>query len=251
MPCTVVFDYDIPDPPLSDLGVQQCAVLRESLLERFGHVAATDVTVIVSPMRRTLQTATIALDWLLERGVGFEANADWQENSCKPCDTGSPVAAIAPDFPHVSFANVAPCWPDKTSAAAAPFAYTRTAILARGQRALEGLYDDVTATTTATGMTTNGPPPNRLIIVVSHSGFLRLAVTGWWFFNADYRVFELGYGDLSSGKDESRPRSLLLRQDESTLTGGLGWSSTERVTLGEDLPDEDDGGVPEAMFASG
>jgi hypothetical protein len=29
-------------------------------------------------MRRTMQTAMLSLDWLIERGVKFDADADWQ-----------------------------------------------------------------------------------------------------------------------------------------------------------------------------
>lgn len=29
-------------------------------------------------MRRTLQTAMLSMDWLVERGVKIEGNADWQ-----------------------------------------------------------------------------------------------------------------------------------------------------------------------------
>ncbi|PHH84188.1 hypothetical protein CDD83_2336 [Cordyceps sp. RAO-2017] len=75
-------DYSIPDPALTDLGREQCAALRASLRQRFGDAAAADVAVVVSPMRRTLQTAELALDWLAERGVVFEASADWQGSTC-------------------------------------------------------------------------------------------------------------------------------------------------------------------------
>lgn len=79
-------DHSIHDPPLTDLGLEQCAALRASLLERYGADGSLppreeDIAVIVSPMRRTLQTATLALDWLLDRGVRFEASADWQGTS--------------------------------------------------------------------------------------------------------------------------------------------------------------------------
>lgn len=71
-------DYSIHDPPLSDLGVEQCAPLRQSLLDNFSQVPASDVAIVVSPMRRTLQTALLAADWLLDRGAKMQANADWQ-----------------------------------------------------------------------------------------------------------------------------------------------------------------------------
>lgn len=71
-------DYSIHDPELTELGRSQCDDLRKSLKARFEHVAADDVAVVVSPMIRTLQTATLALDWLLDKDVVFEADANWQ-----------------------------------------------------------------------------------------------------------------------------------------------------------------------------
>lgn len=66
---------------------------------------------------------------------------------------------------------------------------------------------------------------------MSHSGFLRVGLTGCWWHNADYRIFDLepaaAEGDVSG-----------LRQWESTLTGGMGWSRTGTVMLGYELPDD-------------
>ncbi|KJZ77411.1 hypothetical protein HIM_03135 [Hirsutella minnesotensis 3608] len=217
--------YAIPDPPLSEQGVEQCAALRASLKERFDAVPARSVAVVVSPMVRTLQTASLALDWLRDKGVAFEADADWQENSAKPCDTGSPVSSVAAAYPRVDFSRLDPVWPDKTSPAGARYADTRDAILARGAAALETLYRR----------------PEDIVFVVSHSGFLRSGVCGWWFFNADYRVFRF---DLraDAGADgitgQGKPRRA-LQQEESTLAGGMGLSWTHQVELGFELPGED------------
>ncbi|KAF4504069.1 hypothetical protein G6O67_008683 [Ophiocordyceps sinensis] len=228
-------DYSIPDPPLTDLGLEQCAVLRANLKERFGS-APGSVAVVVSPMLRTLQTATLALDWLVQRGVVFEASADWQENSTKPCDTGSPAASLSPSYPHVDFTRLDPVWPDKTSPKAYRYAHSRAAILARGADALEALHRR----------------PEDLVFVVSHSGFLRSGVVGWWFFNADYRIYrfddappaaEQGGNDAGNAQQTMTTARSLLTQDESTLAGGLGLSHAFAVELGAELPGE--GEVPE------
>ena len=71
-------DYDIADPDLSLLGHEQCKSLRESLVNN--ELAQQAGLVIVSPMRRTIQTALRSVDWLLEKGVPMEADADWQGN---------------------------------------------------------------------------------------------------------------------------------------------------------------------------
>ncbi|ROT40932.1 phosphoglycerate mutase-like protein [Sodiomyces alkalinus F11] len=207
------------NPDLTSLGVEQCEELRKSLVEHFADVR--DAAIIVSPMRRTIQTALLSLDWLLERGTPIQADARWQdlsplmlmallENSGKPCDTGTPVTALAREFPVIDYSTLDPVYPDKTSPAGAKYAYNRKAILSRGQSALESLRQR----------------PEKFIFVVSHSGFLRLGLAGYWFFNADYRVFDLE----SDGS---------LKQWESTASGGLGKSLTVPVPLGFELPEED------------
>lgn len=69
------------------------------------------------------------------------------------------------------------------------------------------------------------------MFVVSHSGFLRLGVVGWWFFNSDYRVFDFVDGEDGEGNG--------VRQREETVGGGMGLSWTHRVELGSELPDGD------------
>ncbi|KAF5564902.1 phosphoglycerate mutase [Fusarium phyllophilum] len=199
-------------------GEEQCAQLRENLISTFSDKIdnVDDVAIVVSPMRRTMQTAMLALGWLVERGVKIEGNADWQENSSKPCDTGSPLSSISPSFPKVNLSSVDPLWPDKTSPSAEQYWYTKKSILARGQRALEDLKKR----------------PEKLIFVVSHAGFLRLGVAGYWFFNSDYRVFDF--------EDKG------IKQRETTAAGGMGLSFTETVELGLDLPEEDPGYDAEA-----
>lgn len=139
------------------------------------------------------------------------------ENSAEPCDIGTAVPNVADEFPNVDYSTLDPIWPDKTSQAASAYHYTRTAIIARGQAALQRLYER----------------PEKIILAVSHSGFLRLGVTGCWFFNADYRVFDFA----PRGSPESPYR---LEQHASTEEkgGGLGHSWTEQVQLGLDLPEE-------------
>ncbi|CAH0051509.1 unnamed protein product [Clonostachys solani] len=209
-------EYDLHDPPVTELGVEQCALLRQSLRDRFASLPLKlgEVAIIASPMRRTLQTAQLSLDWLVDRGIKIVANADWQENSDKPCDTGSPISDVSAEFPSVDFGSLDPIYPDKTSAEATRYAHTRSSILSRGKRGLADLYSR----------------PEKIIFVVSHSGFLRLGVVGWWFTNADYRLFDFVAEKEGDGQ-------LDLTQDETTLAGGLGLSRTSRATLGEDLPE--------------
>ncbi|KAJ8108173.1 hypothetical protein ONZ43_g6506 [Nemania bipapillata] len=208
-------DYSLHDPDLTELGREQCVELREGLMA--DPLAQQAELIITSPMRRTIQTALATVDWLMEKGVKIQADAHWQENSAKPCDVGSGIAEVAAEFPSIDYSTVDPVWPDKTSPAGREYHYTKTAIIARGQAALQKLYER----------------PEKVIIVVSHSGFLRLGVTGCWFFNADYRVFDFG-AMASAGS----PYQLEQHASTQEKGGGLGHSWTQQVILGSDLPDE-------------
>ncbi|KAI1500322.1 histidine phosphatase superfamily [Biscogniauxia marginata] len=212
-------DYSIHDPDLSELGRNQCVQLRKGLIE--DPIVQKAELVITSPMRRTIQTALGSVDWLLEKGVPIQADAGWQENSNKPCDTGSPVATLVEEFPVIDFSTLDPVWPDKTSPAGSHYHYTKTALLVRAQASLKKLYER----------------PEKVIVVVSHSAFMRLAVTGCWYFNADYRIFD--FAEMTGPGDSFR-----LEQHASTKEkgGGLGLSWTDPVQLGSNLPEE----LPEA-----
>ena len=71
-------DYFLHDPDLTELGREQCLETRQSLMEN--PLAQQAGLIVVSPMRRTIQTALGCLDWLIDKGVKIEADADWQGN---------------------------------------------------------------------------------------------------------------------------------------------------------------------------
>lgn len=196
-------DWSIHDPPLSELGEQQSKELQESLKEsKLGN--EVDL-IVVSAMRRTLQTATIGLDYLIKKGTPVLPDAMWQENADKPCDTGSPISVIESEFPQYDFSKVDPSYPDKTTNLSSnPYAFTRRAILARGQTCLKNLYSR----------------PEKVIAVVSHSGFLRTAVCNRMFFNADWRVFEF------DDEETKKQGKFVLKENVETEQkgGGMGRS---------------------------
>lgn len=88
----------------------------------------------------------------------------------------------------------------------------------------------------------------KAIIVVSHAGFLRVGVTGRYFMNADYRIFDFVDGDgdgggvdggkegESIGEGEGKVR---LRQWDGMEAGGMRWSWDQTVPLGDGLPEEE------------
>ncbi|KAF2280954.1 phosphoglycerate mutase-like protein [Westerdykella ornata] len=211
----IASDYTLHDPPLSKLGEQQCTELAESLKKE--KIAQDVELIVVSPMRRTLQTMKLALGWLIdEKKVPVLPDAGWQENADKPCDTGSPLSVLATEFPDLDFSPVDPLFPEKTTNLASnPYAFTRKAILARGQTCLEKLYSR----------------PEKVIAVVSHSGFLRAAVCNRRFFNADWRVFDFDEERMRESREsrgEGRDGKGLFFLQEWGLTeergGGMGRS---------------------------
>jgi phosphohistidine phosphatase SixA len=73
----VADDWSIHDPPLSELGEQQCKELHESL--KNSKIGNEVELIVVSAMRRTLQTASIGLEWLIkEKGIKVIPDAGWQ-----------------------------------------------------------------------------------------------------------------------------------------------------------------------------
>ncbi|KAF1358183.1 phosphoglycerate mutase-like protein [Lizonia empirigonia] len=191
-------DWSIHDPPLTDLGRQQSAELHESL--QASDLANKTELIVVSPMRRTLETMTIGLDWLIKKGVPVLPDANWHENADKPCDTGNTMDVISAEFPQYDFSAVDPLYPDKTSNLASnPYVFTRKAIVARGQTCLKDLYSR----------------PEKVIAVVTHSGFLRTAVCNRMFFNADWRVFE-----FDEEATQKQGRFVLTEWPETERKGG-------------------------------
>ena len=216
-------------------------------------------------MRRTIQTAFGCLDWLIEKGIKIEADADWQgkdfilflqradsydpkidtsilENTNNPCDIGTPAAKLAAEFPTVDFTALDPVYPDKLSPAGARYRYTRDAVLRRAHMALARLY----------------ARPEKVIIVVSHSGFLRAGVSGYWYENADYRIFDLvrtpdpaldgsnesngangaNGANRAPGAVDGEVRYSVVQHDSTREKGGgLGRSWPQPIPLGTGLPE--------------
>jgi hypothetical protein len=140
------------------------------------------------------------------------------ETSDKPCDTGSPIATMAAEFPQFDFSKVDPVYPTKDG----PYAFTRRAVLQRGQTVLRSLYRR----------------PERVIAVVSHSGFLRTAVTNKQFGNADYRIYDFDENVEPKTVDGVKIKFKLKERAQTDLKGGgMGWSEIgHRGITDEDFP---------------
>lgn len=208
---TLTQDLSIHDPPLSDLGVQQCHELRDHLRANLPLVEDAEL-IIVSPMRRTLQTAQEGLGWLIDRGVPVVPRAEWQENSNQPCDTGTPMTIIVKDYPQFNFDKVPSEWPVKEGR----WKFSQAAITQRGIDCRRWLKSR----------------PEKVIVVVGHSAFFRLGISPTRFGNADYRVFGFeehgdmfvqwpltednggGMGRSPKGQDQAKPSDFGLEEFE-------------------------------------
>ncbi|KAL2064959.1 hypothetical protein VTL71DRAFT_4099 [Oculimacula yallundae] len=208
-------DYTIPDPPLTELGFgQQCDELAKHLQTELPLAQEIEL-IVVSPMRRTLQTAQQGLGWLMKKGVPVILRAEFQENSAKPCDTGSPIPEMENEWPQFDWSTVDPQYPSNDGM----YECTREGLTTRGKAARTFLRNR----------------PQKVIAVVSHAGFLRTSLCSRRFENADYRIFNFG----------EEEEGLIPKLVEWELTekkgGGLGKSEKGifELTDGDYAPKED------------
>ena len=108
-------------------------------------------------MTRTLQTAAQSLDFLIQKGIPVILRAEWQENSAKPCDVGRPIEEMEKEWPQFDWSTVDPKWPSKEGL----YAYSKDGLVNRGIACRKWLKER----------------PEKVIAVVSHSGFLRVGVS--------------------------------------------------------------------------
>ena len=93
-------DPMIFDAPLSPLGREQAKAARLSVRE-------LEITqVLVSPMTRALQTASI----LFGPDFPTQVVADIREQVVHSCDIGRPPRELAAEFPHYDFDHLERCW---------------------------------------------------------------------------------------------------------------------------------------------
>ncbi len=178
-------------------------------------------------MRRTIQTAQQSLGWLIDRGVPVQLRAEWQENSAKPCDTGSLIEIISKEWPQFDWSTVDPKFPAKDGLYEfSPEVLTRRAVAAR--RWLK-------------------ERPEKVIAVVSHAGFMRVGVSHCQFDNADFRIFE-----FADGEDEDVGGRLVEWELTRERGGGLGksmkgWFGMETQTFPQTelkQPEKPDENIP-------
>lgn len=145
----------------------------------------------------------------MRKGVPVVLRAEWQENSDAPCDTGTPIPVMQKEWPQYDWAAVDAVFPAKTGL----YAYTRKALTQRGVAARRWLR----------------ARPERVIAVVTHSGFLRVGVSYRKYENADFRIFDFADGE---GEDDAADVGGRLVEWEFTEKKGGGLGKSPKGTAG-------------------
>jgi broad specificity phosphatase PhoE len=154
------------DPPLTDLGRQQCAELKA----RFPyHESITRL--YASPMRRTLDTCLLSFDsnkYKTKTGHGVVAMHEMQEVSEFPCDTGSEVSTLEEEFGSVvDLSRVPANWNKKSKSPSWESKLVALETRAREARlALRELLKDA--------------KPDEHVVVVTHGAFLHFLTNDYY-----------------------------------------------------------------------
>ena len=149
---------DLEDAHLSELGRNQCQQLHE-LSMRDGIVDNAEL-LIVSPMRRTLQTAHLSFPHLVGKIPWIALESVREQTGQHPCDRRRPITEHQLDHNHVDFESI--------DSEADPFYYLypdcrepQEIVAQRGKDFFQWLANR----------------PERVIIVVTHSAYLRVLLT--------------------------------------------------------------------------
>jgi broad specificity phosphatase PhoE len=93
-------DEAYADAALTDKGVKQCQSLASI------HEITTAELLVVSPMTRTLQTATISFPSLVGKCPWLALESVREQSGFHPCDRRRPVSEYKTEFQHVDFGLV-------------------------------------------------------------------------------------------------------------------------------------------------
>ncbi|KAI1341493.1 histidine phosphatase superfamily [Xylariaceae sp. FL0016] len=161
-------NWEIFDPKLTAQGIEQCKIMAAGLEPQFPFTK-DECKIVVSPLTRTLETVHHGLPWLVNQGVPVQVRAEWQETTDNPCDIGDELSKIQNDWPGFDFSQMDPAWPQKTG--------------------LYGPKEEDIQKRAAVCRTWLAEQPEKCIVVVTHSGFLRRLVTGPKYLNVEFRTY--------------------------------------------------------------
>lgn len=165
--------HSLPDPKLTDLGIEQCHVLRDSGI--IDHKKVSLVT--ASPLTRTIHTAYLALQPALDGDKCkpvIIALPDAQETSDFPCDTGSNVEILQNRCQEegwpVDLSRLTPDWNVKSlnsrySPAGDAIKLRANAARLQLRELLKQLVDE--------------GQPDAQVVLVTHGGYLHYFTEDW------------------------------------------------------------------------
>ncbi|KAI0136545.1 hypothetical protein BJ170DRAFT_677417 [Xylariales sp. AK1849] len=162
-------DWEIADPILTEKGLAQCESLALDLKSKYSF-PEHETLLVVSPLKRTVQSYHGGLSWLVKAGVPVQLRAEWQETTANPCDIGTDASVMQREWPDLNFSSLDPLYPAKTGV----YDPSEEALLKRATFARQWLFFR----------------PEKYIIVMTHSGFLKRVVEGPKYENVEYRTYD-------------------------------------------------------------
>lgn len=184
----------IRDPGLSEVGRGQARAVRDEYKDVLAGALELEPTpnrvdlLVVSPMRRTIQTAMLAFgEWLAARAAAGSPlriclAPDIQETGDVACDCGSPASALRDEFgaeyPFLPFDTLPEDWCEKIG----PYVHTGEALAARYRKFTCWLRRQ----------------PEHNVLVVGHHN-VYLGMLGVSFINCEVRAYLLPRSSASVG----------------------------------------------------
>jgi len=150
--------YPFPDPPLTERGYQEALTITVNFRPDL---------IVVSPMRRTIETAFTAFPATVDANgaLPIEVWPDLREAHDAVCNHGSPVAVLQKEYPHLDFSECNAEWTyEKHSHAGAE---------KRAERVRRRLREH----------------PAQKIVLLTHRGFIAHLVESHKFVNCETGVF--------------------------------------------------------------
>ncbi|KAF3927128.1 hypothetical protein AA313_de0209598 [Arthrobotrys entomopaga] len=192
-------DFQQHDPPLTDLGKEQCIKLLKEAFALGEWEDFKDLElVVISPLFRTLETAFAVFGEQIKKDLKYIVLPEIQETSPNPCDTGRTTEELVKAFPGVDFSEC-----DRTNWLVKRHGfYTRENLPLRASWVRKYLYER----------------PEKVIAVVTHSGFLRWITPQDFPFveprdkyrNCEYRSYS--FASISNDDGDGGPYKLVEEQ---------------------------------------
>ncbi|KAJ6263479.1 hypothetical protein Dda_2043 [Drechslerella dactyloides] len=232
-------DFNQHDPPLTPLGKEQCITL---LRDAFAAGEWKDFQnldfIVISPLFRTIETGFLVFGKEIREGVKYLVYPEVQETSANPCDTGRSTADLQKLFPRVDFSEC-----DRTNWLIKQHGfYTRDNLPLRAAFVRKWLYER----------------PEKVIAVVTHSGFLRWLTPQDFphveprdkYRNCEYRAYQ--FASLVDDDGYGGPYKLVEEQWSRTMRREKrAGENTMRTPSGETIESSSDGVAPENFGGDG